>query len=246
MTTSIVLNGTYFITSPVNGASLMFANRTEGLRLSVHNLTRDESQQWLIQSNASAYTVKNNLYNLYISLSDPQHNISGVRYLTASEQPFGWYATSVNGTFTFSPSPALSEFWSVANTTRPANQTDKMILSTQRDLWMLNATQSSLTPILEVISSSSQTVPVASTSISASAAHSSSPMSTGLIVGIAVGGACAVILLVVVVMCACRRDRSYERRAHSQDPRMNATQWDPEPGTYGDFGFGPGAPPITY
>ncbi|OCH91163.1 hypothetical protein OBBRIDRAFT_803476 [Obba rivulosa] len=235
MSLAYLLNGTYFITAPATGASLVFVNNSGDLGLFVQNFTGNPDQQvrrpalvlsagtdrravaqWLIESSSAAYTMKNVVYGLYISPADLQQGPGTPQDLAASQQPFGWYAIPENGSFTcILAGHRVLDVLEHGRCVQPDHRQCKALSSAYRDC------ACSPPPLDQVALSSSadmwaltsvqnesmllSTVPSATPSASSSAAASPHSLSIAAIAGIAAGGICGLLLIVAVVMWARRR-----------------------------------------
>ncbi|EMD36908.1 hypothetical protein CERSUDRAFT_95180 [Gelatoporia subvermispora B] len=223
-----LINGTYSITA-TDGASLVFANISGALSLVLQNMTDGAANQWWIEGDPPAYTVKSMLYDLYITPSDTSDAFSGdVQQLVPSPEPFGWYALPDDESFAFSPDPTHPTFWT--SETDSLNTND-VVLSSTRSLWTLG-----------LVSATSSLALSDSPTAASSVAHFSSSLSIGAIAGIAAGGICGVVLLVALANFLHRRSAGYrEETSDSCDREMGQYANVPRYGNT-DYGLGPGVP----
>ncbi|EMD36921.1 hypothetical protein CERSUDRAFT_114837 [Gelatoporia subvermispora B] len=110
MPSQIIANGTYFIFGAQQGTALEFEDGTEGENLTSWQYTGDANQQWTIAGDSTGLTFQNVMSSLFISFTATS---SGPQYITASNQPFQWFAEEINGTFSFSNAPTFAATWNI-------------------------------------------------------------------------------------------------------------------------------------
>ncbi|EMD32870.1 hypothetical protein CERSUDRAFT_108425 [Gelatoporia subvermispora B] len=112
MSSQVIANGTYFILGAQQGTgtALEFEDGTDGENLTAWQYTGDANQQWKIAGDSTALTFQNVMSSLFISFTSTS---SGPQYVTASKQPFQWFAEEIDGTFSFSNAPNFANTWNI-------------------------------------------------------------------------------------------------------------------------------------
>ncbi|EMD33684.1 hypothetical protein CERSUDRAFT_117768 [Gelatoporia subvermispora B] len=113
MSSQVIANGTYFIFGAqqgTRGTALEFEDGTDGENLTSWQYTGDANQQWKVAGDSSTLTFQNVMSSLYISFTPTS---SGRQYITASKQPFQWFAEEIDGTFSFSNDSTFAASWNI-------------------------------------------------------------------------------------------------------------------------------------